>query len=102
MKYKFRKNFYVKRIRKLDNKERWTKKCPKCKTSYIPNEYRECDYCFLGQFKFSTQYDALDFLCFKELIPEAEVLRVLRIINDGVYVTGNLSNTDKSLMKGCK
>lgn len=75
-----------KNCRKISRKERFTKKCSKCKDSYIADEYSVCDYCFMHQFDFDTEYDALDFLCLKELIPQEQVLKVLRIIKDGIYV----------------
>jgi len=76
---------YKERTRKMSRKDRYTKKC-KC-GGFIPDEYTKCDGCFLGQFGFSVTYDALDHLCFKELIPQDEVLRLLRILKDGVFVT---------------
>lgn len=73
--------------RKITRGERWTKKCRKCRKNFIPNEYKTCDCCFMGQFKFNTTFDALDHLGMDALVPYDEVLRVLRLIKDKRFVS---------------
>lgn len=69
---------------------RLTKKCATCghypMGGYIPDEYSQCDFCFMSQFDFRTCYDALDHLCMTELLNKDDVLRVLRVLMDGVVV----------------
>lgn len=79
------KKFQLK-VRRVDRKERWKKKCAECRRNYVPSEYRICDPCFMAKFDFTTTFDALDHLGLVPLIPEAEVKRVLRNICDGKSV----------------
>lgn len=75
---------------KLTKQDRFKKQCGqtryKC-DNYIPDEYKLCDFCFLAQFGFDTTHDALDHLGLVDLVPQDQVLRVLRIIDCGASVT---------------
>ncbi len=69
--------------RKIKRTDRFHKQC-KC-GFYMPDEYSECDSCFMAEFNFDTRYEGYDYLCSNPLVPLDEVLRVLRLIQ-GYYV----------------
>lgn len=79
------KPFKIK-VRVMPRKERWTKKC-KC-GSYIPKEYEKCNYCLLDSVGLAgkTTYDALDFLGLKDLLPQDDVIDVIRNLNGETVV----------------